>query len=486
MRSSRIKLLVYFLIGVFITTIGCSSSLLGCKVAPIAETTVQETTSVEMSTEVTTAEEQPSVEKSFWQMVQDRDLDFSGVTINVLTQGGMPYDDYLDYCAAEFEKLTGAKVVFDRTPWESLMPKLVNDVTTGANRIDVLAADIEFQYGLYNYMENLYPYIDKYNVDMEGFFSAIYQCGEWLGKGIRLSIPFYTPTTLNYVIRTDIFDGAGIKYPFDTWEDYYSALAKVHDQAHNVYGVSFAGVSAQLVKKFLVRLWTQQVDLLSRTWAPQANTPEAVKACEMMVDLVNYAPPGVLGWDLPDAASAFLNGDTAVFEESYALLAGLIDNPDESKIVGKWTIIPTPAGGPAGNFVQQGGVLMKGSENKDAAFCFIAFFTATENQVYWASQEVEGKQKGFTYPRKQAWEQVLLPKYPQLQGLYDALEAGGIPFTPGLPQWLEAFMAVGEECGEAMAGTLTPQEAMDKLQQRLEGIIQTAVPPYEYPYPFEK
>jgi len=185
-------------------------------------------------------------------------------------------------------------------------------------------------------------------------------------------------------------------------------------------------------------------------------------------------------------ATFFLNGNAAVYEEGYSMLAGLIDNPDESKIVGKWTIVPTPAGGPAGNFIQQGGVLMKGSKNKDAAFCFIAFITATENQVYWATQEVEGKVQGFNYPRKQAWEQVLLPKYPQLKGLYDSLEAGGISLTPGLPQWIEVIMAIGEEVGEAMAGNKTPQEAMDKLQQRLEAIIQIAVPPYEYPNPFEK
>jgi len=455
-----------------------SITLTGCPPAPPAEEVIEETTP-------TPEEEAAPVEKAFWEMIQDGDLDFSGVTINVATQGGMPYDDYFDYCADEFEKLTGAKIILDRTPWEALMPKLVNDITTGANRYDVFSGDIEFQYGLYEYMENLYPYIDKYNVDMEGFFEAIYKFGEWSKEGVRLSIPFYTPTTLNFVIRTDVFDEAGIKYPFDTWEDYYDALDKVNDPANNFYGVSFAGVSAQLVKKYLTRLWSQEVDIFTKTWAPQVNRPESIKACEMMVELMDYAPPGILGWDLPDAAAAFLNGDTAVYEEAYSLIAGLVDNPNESKIVGKWTMVPAPEGAPMGNFVQQGGTLLKGSKNKEAAFCWIAFFTATENQVYWAGQEVEGKQ-GFTYPRKQAWEEVLLPNYPQLQGIYDALEAGGVPFTPGLPQWLEAFMSIGEYNGMAMSGEATPQEAMEGLQHTLEGIIQLAVPPYEYPYPFEE
>jgi ABC-type glycerol-3-phosphate transport system substrate-binding protein len=91
--------------------------------------------------------------------------------------------------------------------------------------------------------------------------------------------------------------------------------------------------------------------------------------------------------------------------------------------------------------------------------------------------EVNEGAKGFDYARTAPWTEVRLPALPQLQGNFDALQAG-VPIVAGLPQWLEAFMSIGEHVGEAMNGNLTSAEAMEGLQTTLEGIINQAIPPY--------
>jgi ABC-type glycerol-3-phosphate transport system substrate-binding protein len=445
----------------------------GCKgkVTP-AEEVVTETVETAQTETVETAQ----TEKTFWEMIQDGDLNFDGQEVVYCYEGGLLYEEYIKKCAAEFEALTGAKIVLDPTPWEGQMPKIVNDVTTGANRFDVFEGDIEYQYGLYGYMEELTPWIEKYNVNMDGFFKPMYDFGEWSGKG-RFGLPFSTGVS-TFVIRTDVFDKAGISYPFDTWEDFHAALAKVNDPDNGFYGTAFAGVSGQLVKMYLARIWGQKKAVFSKTWDVQVNSPEGIKATDLLVDYMKYAPPGVLGWGLPEAAAAFLAGDTAVHEDWFFAIAGIIDNPDESNIVGKWTVIPAPGGGPSGNFTQHNVDLLKGSDNKDASFCWMAYITSEERQVQAAEDEINLGSGGFDYTRTKAWTDVRLPALPQLQGLYDSLQAG-IPITVGLPQWLEAFMAIGESSGQAMSGELTSAQAMEGLEATLKGIIQQSIPPYE-------
>ena len=487
MKLKSVKWLSVILIIVLVSAIGLSG-LVGCKTTTTtttiaaAETT---TTTAETTTTTSSSETTEAVKKSFWDRINAGEFKFNGVTINYMYQGGVGgFDDYAKACAAEFEKLTGAKVILDPTPWETQMPKIVNDVTTGANRYDVFEGDIEFQYGLYNHMEELTPYIQKYGVNMDGYFKPMYTFGEWAGKGIRYGLPYSTGCS-SFVIRKDVFDTAGIKYPFDTWDDFYAALKKLNDPAKDFYGISFAGVNAQLVKMWLARYWGQGVSVYSKKWAPQVNDPEGVKATQMMIDLIQYAPKGVLGWDIPEAASAFLAGKTAVYENWMAALAGKIDDPTQSKIAGKWLIIGAPGGGPTGNWTEHNLDLLKGSKNKDAAFVWMAYFTSEERQLAWAQDEINNKASGFEYARTKPWTDVILKAEPSRQGQFDANNSG-IPITPGLPQWLQAFMAIGENTGQAMSGKLTPEKAVEQLQLTLEQIIEAQIPPYDNPEPNAK
>ena len=493
MKSKRVKFLSLMVVLALVFTLGFSGIMSGCKAEEAAAPAEEEEAAPaeeEVAEEAEPAEEEeaeeaaPAEEKTFWQMIQDGDLDFSGIEINYLYQGGMGYsDEYIPACAEEFEALTGCKVIVDPTPWEAQMPKIVNDVTTGANRYDVFEGDIEFQYGLYAYMEELTPYIEKYNVQMDGYFEPMYTFGEWSGMG-RFGLPFSTGIS-SILIRTDIFDAAGITYPFDSWEDFYAALGEVQDPGNGFYGTSFAGVNAQLVKVWLARYWGQESALYSKTWQPMVNCPEGVKATELMIDYVNYAPPGVMGWDLPEAAAAFLNGDTAAYESWYSMVAGDIDNPERSNILDKWTMIPAPGGGPTGNFTQHNVDLFKASENKDAAFCWMAYVTSEERQMQNAEDAIAGVQRGFDTARKKPFTDVIIPDKPSLTDYVTSLD-NGIPMTPGLPQWLEAFMAIGEHCGMAMTGDMTAEEAVEGLEATLKGIIETSIPPYEYVSPYAK
>ena len=79
-----------------------------------------------------------------------------------------------------------------------------------------------------------------------------------------------------------------------------------------------------------------------------------------------YAPPGILGWDNPDASNAFLNGEVAVLEGWASFILPMLDDPDASQVVGNWNVAPYPENG-TGNFTQHNFAIFNTSQNQQAA-----------------------------------------------------------------------------------------------------------------------
>ena len=72
-------------------------------------------------------------------MAQD---EFKGVTLRFLSQGGTAYNPALQDFAKEFERMTRAKILYEFAPWETLMPKVITDVTSGVGRKDRRVTDV--------------------------------------------------------------------------------------------------------------------------------------------------------------------------------------------------------------------------------------------------------------------------------------------------------------------------------------------------------
>src|SRR5665213_2379212 len=77
---------------------------------------------------------------------------YEGVTLHMLSQGGVAYQPAFQAYAAEFQKQTGATVIFDFTPWGSLMPKMQASLSAGGSEYDLFCSDIEFQYTVYPHL----------------------------------------------------------------------------------------------------------------------------------------------------------------------------------------------------------------------------------------------------------------------------------------------------------------------------------------------
>jgi ABC-type glycerol-3-phosphate transport system substrate-binding protein len=398
-----------------------------------------------------------------------QDRDYEGITIRGLGLAGTAWNPAVEQFAAEFQEQTGARVEWDFQPWEQTMPKLQADLAAGTPQYDFLCNDIEFQYTIYPSLLPINDLIEERGFPMEGFFEPIYRYGEGVAggqEGVRYGLPMRVGSSWVFY-RTDLID----EFP-TTWDDYNALLGEL--TGDGMYGLSFAGVPAQLVKLFLARYWSQGEPLLSPNWEPLINGEAGVNALQMLIDQMNaYAPPGILGWDNPDASNAFLNGDAAVLEGWASFILPNLDDPEMSNIVGNWSVAQYPENG-TGNFTQHNFVIFNTSQNVDAAFDYIAYCTGIDNaeRVFVEFQEETPYETVWTDP-------AIVEDQPYLPAVAESYNVGK-PFTPGLPQWLELFIGLAEGLSAGMAGQKTPQEAMDDVASSWSELIEQAPPEWEY------
>jgi multiple sugar transport system substrate-binding protein len=394
---------------------------------------------------------------------------YEGVVLRGLGQGGVAYNPALVQFAQEFGEATGAKVEFDDQPWEQLQPKLQAELAANTPTYDFFYGDIEFQYFTYPSLADFNPLIQKYGYSMDGFFEPVYKYGEGVAGGIpgkRFGLPIRIGACWVFY-RTDLIP----EFP-TTWDAYYKLLAEQTANGH--YGVAFAGVAAQLVKIFLARYWSQGDPLMQPDWTPLINSDKGVKAVNMMLDAAkNYAPPGMLGWDNPDASNAFLNGDVSVLEGWASFILPDLDNPEKSKVSGKWGVAQFPESG-TGNLTQHNMDIFAASKNVDAAFEYIAYCTGVDNSK---RVMLDFKEES---PRQVTWsDPEVLAKWPFAPEVVKQY-AVGKPFTPGLPQWLELFIALAEGLSAALSETAAPQDALNTTAQKWTDAINQAKPTFEY------
>ncbi|MBF6606062.1 MAG: extracellular solute-binding protein [Chloroflexi bacterium] len=169
-----------------------------------------------------------------------------------------------------------------------------------------------------------------------------------LGKGTNLyGIPGLHSGSVVYFYRKDLFDAAGLQ-PAKTWDD-FKAAAKALNKPGQVAGCSFIGAndfSLATVSWYTTFLTTGGVLLTgspaTKDFKPNLNSPEAVGALQMLIDLLPYAPTNVTSYGFPENVDAFSSGKIAqmVF---WSTIAGPVYNPATSKVATMTGVTPVPA-----------------------------------------------------------------------------------------------------------------------------------------------
>lgn len=277
--------------------------------------------------------------------------------------------------AAEFKEKTGIELLVVDYPYLTLYEKMGIALSTGDTTYDVVTPACQWDGEFEPYLIDLRPYIERDNWDAEDVIPGLWeQSGKWAGK--IMGIPFSnTPQILAY--RTDL-----LKEIPDTWDELFIILDKIHNPKKGFYGMAIPGVKEQLSGLWMGVHWSLGGTWADENWNITIDSPETRQALRIVKRWFYYSDPAAPAWGLPESDAAFLSGKAAVALSWPTLgIAPNGDNPEKSKVVGKWALLPL-AYEKAGlsNLSSWDIGIPKAAKHKDAAWEWIKFYTSKEKQ----------------------------------------------------------------------------------------------------------
>lgn len=268
------------------------------------------------------------------------------------------------------------------------------------------------------------------------------------------------------IYRKDMLEKAGVEPPTN-WEEMTAAANAIKDKVGGgVYPVSFTGLSEHM---YLPTIWQAGGEIATQdgeTWKSALNSPEAAQAIEYYTSFYKDGldPKAAIGWEEPDAQTAFANGDVAM------LIAGgwtynsiIATKPELEEKIG--TAL-TPAGPSGKGTAFAGGshlVQFQESQNKELGAAFVDFMLEPA-QLNKFTSEI-----GFLPGTTEGINASGYLDDPQRKPFAEQLLDHSAVYPPS-PKWggLEGANIFDGEIQKVMKGQSTPQEAVQNLASKMD------------------
>ena len=285
--------------------------------------------------------------------------------------------------------------------------------------------------------------------------------------GALFGIPFGSETSV-FGYRKDIFEKHGLKVP-ETYDELLDLACRIPELEPGMGGLASRGKSGhQASHAFLLHLAPLGGRVLDDNWNPIVNNEAGVKAGEALKTILECGPEGGTSFGFAEAKNAFLQGQAAMFLDS-TVVAGEVDNPEKSKVVGKVGWAPHPMGVRRGS--QTGGfgiAIPKNAQNKDAAFLLMQWLTSKKADKMIALEG--GNPSRFSTHA----DPEVNAKFPHMQIFGEALKHADPDWRPIIPVWGKINSDLGTTLSKAMTGEMTVEEALDAVAERTRGVMEEA------------
>ena len=394
-----------------------------------------------------------------------------------------PHYDAVMKVLPEFTKETGIKVEVDQLQYLAMRQKQTLELTKRKGDYDLLAY-VVFSKADYVFADQIEPLARFFmnpkladpNYDPEDLIDGYVQnIGVAGGKkgylpgptGSFFGIPFGSETSvLGY--RKDIFDKHGLKPP-KTYDELLELACKIPQLEKGMGGLASRGKSGhQTSHAFLLHLAPLGGRVLDDNWKPIVNNAAGVKAGEALKKILECGPEGATSFGFAEAKNAFLQGKTAMFLDS-TVVAGEVNNPKKSKIVGKVAWAPHPVGVRAGS--QTGGfgiAIPRNAQNKEAAFLLMQWLTSKKADKLIAL--AGGNPSRFSTHA----DPEVNAKFPHMKVFGEALKNADPDWRPIIPVWGKINSELGTTLSKAMTGQMTVKQALDQVADRSSKILKDA------------
>ena len=250
------------------------------------------------------------------------DMDFSGITVTVLSRPGPVISGAVDARGKQFKELTGLNVVVEELPYSELFNKILTDWSQGTNSIDAAVTSSAWVPELVDMglVANLEEFVQADTnlkpEDITDYFREFNQKVNGDTYTLTLDGDFHM-----FYYRTDVLNRFSQEPP-RSWDEWFAVAEAINGKDMNGDGepdyasCQFKKRSAQnyfvimsVAAPYLQTMGTSQgLWLDTETGDPGINNPGMAEALRVYKKMGDYGPPDELNYDIADIRSMYLAG----------------------------------------------------------------------------------------------------------------------------------------------------------------------------------
>ncbi len=399
----------------------------------------------------------------------------------VFAVGGAPDEiAYWKTVISTFEKEhPGVTVQLERLPAVTGKRRLelANALRAKSSTPDVFTMDVAWlgQFIASGWLQPLDPYVQKDHYDLSVFFQSVLNLAD-KQNGKLWALPVYIDAGLLYY-RKDLLKKYGYSKPPETWEQLVQMAQKIQQGERksnpNFWGFVWQGKQYEgLVCDFLEYVYSNGGEFgyfKNGKWVPTLNKPANVQALQFMVDLIHkykISPPSTYTDMTEEPVRIMFQQGNAAFERNWPY-AWALHNANNSPVKGKVGIAPLPHFPGHKSAASLGGWhigINRYSKHKELAWAFIKFVESYQEQKNFAIH------LGWNPGRTDVYNDPdVLKAAPYLKSLRAVFE-NAIP-RPVVPYYPQLSKIIQKYVNAALAGEMSPQEALNKAQSEAEALV---------------
>ena len=277
-----------------------------------------------------------------------------------------------------------------------------------------------------------------------------------VGSGPLFAIPFVGNVEM-FAYRSDLMARP------ESWTDVVASAKAISEAGGDVSGVVFRGIKANpIVTGFLPILWAHGAKVIGEDGSAALNSPEALAALNLFLELKQYAPKGVETYNSSEVRDALMQGTAAMSIELWPSWAPSLDDPEKSRVPGKIEVIAAP-GQIVGSSPMLGSWLLAvpaDAPNPERGRAFIDFITSAEFQKQLALDIGQPPTRASVYK-----DADVITKYRWYPNQLAALESATA--RPRITQWSQVETILGDYLQLALIGDLPPEVALEEANAQI-------------------
>lgn len=415
-------------------------------------------------------------------LAQNRYSKYAGQTVTFSIPAHPHYDAMLKILP-EFTKETGIKVETDKLAMGRMKDKQLLEMAKPQGDYD-LGAYVVMWKGEYvekNLIQPLEPFFknpqladptydikDIIPIYLENLGMVGGPKGYLAGPGAKLyGIPYGAETSV-LAYRRDIFARHNLQPPTN-YKEFASLLRLIKDKEGIGSLASRGQAGHQAVHAWLLHLNPLGGSVFDDQWRVRFNDKFGVEALKFLQEVVATGPAGIAGYGQGESNTAFLQGQAAMYLDSTSL-AGLVNDPTKSKVVGKVSWALHPMGTRRAS--QSGGLglaIAKNAKNADAAFLLMQWLTSK------TQDKAVTKAGGAPIRNSTLGDADIVRQYPEFITFKEALKYSNPDWRPIIPVWDKInVQALGIGISEALTGKKTAEAALNDLVAPVTQIMRDA------------